>query len=68
MFPCGFAAEGAVTCNAVEIAVTGGLCAGKTIKNHKGCFDAVATDATGKDAYIKVRLQREGRGGKGEES
>jgi hypothetical protein len=59
MLVCGFAAEGAVKCNTVEIKVTSGLCAGKTIKSHKGCFDkeAAATDASSMDNYIKVRVQ-----------
>ncbi len=51
------AADAAVTCNSVEITVNAGMCAGKTIKNHKGCFDAAApaADPKGRDAYLKVR-------------
>jgi hypothetical protein len=58
MLVCGFAAEGAVKCNTVEIKVDKGLCAGRTVKSHKGCFDkeAAATDANSMDNYIKVRV------------
>jgi hypothetical protein len=54
-----FAADAAVTCNSVEVTLdsgTGAMCAGKTIKNHKGCFDASlpASDPKSRDAYIKV--------------